>query len=118
MNTLDILSSSSLRGLISESEIEELSEELNEEIESKFDIEKEAIKDSFQEILEDTRKKNSELEKKIETLENLFPAEKTLESVMTMEWITENWEDVKNLYRMNMPVKQVLELLRSCQVHA
>jgi guanylate kinase len=113
MNVTEILKASSLRGMISDMEINEIAEEITTEIEEIVEDVKEKAKDEAGDEIESLQEEYRLLEKEVENLKRTVPGSSTLEDSMTMEWITENWEDVKALYRQNIEVKELVNLAKN-----
>jgi guanylate kinase len=107
MNILDILKTSSLRGMVSDMEIAELAEEISTEIEEIIEAEVEKTKDDFEDEKEDYSKEADDLRKEISALKKMIPGDSTLEDSMAMEWVSDNWEEVKSLYRRNLDFKEI-----------
>lgn len=89
------LLNSSLRGIISDMEIKELAEELSSELEDVLETAIEESKEELEEELEDLQNENSKLEREISDLKKLYPPLDSLRDAMTMEWVSENWEELQ-----------------------
>ena len=113
MNVVDMLKGSSLRGMISDMEIAEIAEEISTEIEGIIESEADRAKDDSADEVEDLKEEILEMKRALDQVKKSVPANLSLEDSMAMEWINENWEDVKTLYRQSIEIKDVVSLVKN-----
>jgi guanylate kinase len=113
MNIVDMLKGSSLRGMISDMEIAEIAEEISTEIEGIIESEADRAKDDSTDEVEDLKEEILEMKRALDQVKKSVPVNLSLEDSMAMEWINENWEDVKALYRQSIEIKDVVSLVKN-----
>lgn len=113
MNVVDMLKGSSLRGMISDMEIAEIAEEISTEIEGIIESEADRAKDDSADEVEDLKEEILEMKRALDQVKKSVPVNLSLEDSMAMEWINENWEDVKTLYRQSIEIKDVVSLVKN-----
>ena len=113
MNIVDMLKGSSLRGMISDMEIAEIAEEISTEIEGIIESEADRAKDDSTDEVEDLKEEILEMKRALDQVKKSAPVNLSLEDSMAMEWINENWEDVKTLYRQRIEIKDVVSLVKN-----
>jgi len=111
MNIVDILKGSSLRGMISDMEIAEIAEEISSEIDEI--IEAATDRNESTDEADDLKDEINSLERKISKLEKNSVPTKTLNDIMTLEWVRENWESMHQLSNMNKSGKEIVKTLQS-----
>lgn len=113
MNIVDMLKGSSLRGMISDMEIAEIAEEISTEIEGIIESEADRAKDDSTDEIEDLKEEILEMKRTLDQVKKSGPVNLSLEDSMAMEWINENWEDVKTLYRQSIEIKDIVSLVKN-----
>jgi guanylate kinase len=115
MNITEVLMNSSLRGLIPDSEIEEIAEEIAEDIETLLENETEKVKEDLQTDIDDLHDEIKDLKREIETLEieKCTILDGSLRRVLLMEWIEENISDLDEICFKQLKLKDLLSLKSS-----
>ena len=111
MNITNALMESSLRGLIPDSEIVEISEEISEEIETLLENETEKVREELEGDTDDLRDEISALKKEIQSLEkekNML-LDGTLRREMLVEWLGENIDLLEKVYYKNLDLSKLFE---------
>lgn len=109
---IEILKTSSLRSMLSDSEIDEVYQELNADFEDFLETETERITDEVKGTseIEDLKDDIKDLNKEIAALKkNGFPSE-LLNDTMTINWLKDNWEGVVKLYHLNKSPKEIINI--------
>jgi len=113
MDLKEILCNSSIAGLISEIEIIEIAEEVNVEIKEYLEAEAESIREDY---LSEIRRLESDIadtEIKLDCLKHnqILPSD-SLEDVMVNEWLRENYDIFKTIYKSNKSGKDVYDMYK------
>lgn len=109
---LNTLLASSLGSMISDHEIEEIALELEEDIDflinDKIEQIKEDAVESSQVEIRKLKGEISKLESSTITQKEFYPDIKSLDDMMTMEWVKENWEHIVKMQKLNIEGKMLL----------
>ena len=105
---IEILKMSSLRSMLSDSEIDEVHEELSGDFNDFLEEETERITEEVKgtSMIEDLQYDIRELKKE---LADVSLPNSTLVDVMTSEWVKNNWEGIVKLYNLNNTPKEILD---------
>ena len=100
---IELLKTSSLRSMLSDSEIDEVYEELRGDFDDFLEEETERITEEIKETskIEDLEDDIKDLKKEINKISNNGLPNKTLVDTMTFDWVKDNWEGVVKLYNLN-----------------
>jgi len=110
MNSIQkALMNSSLRGIISDSEIAEIAEEIAEEIEIVIENETEKTKEEFEDRISDLEDEVKDLEDEIKGMKNLELEDGTLHRQMVCEWILENIKVLDEIYIKNIDLSKIVK---------
>ena len=105
MNKLiDILKSSSLSTTMSDMEIEEVVDEIKGDFEDFLEEEKEKIKENAAAELglDELEEEIKDLKEEIFALRKRAVPGKSLDDVMTIQWVKEHWETLVKIQKMNL----------------
>lgn len=106
LTILQKLLSSSLSAMMSGHEIEEIAIQLEDDIQAEVDTQIEQAKDEYEQICSD----NCSLKKTIRQYE-IRNSKLPLNSVqddMVLDWIKENWEDIIEIWKLNVSAKELI----------
>ena len=115
---LETLLASSMRSILSEHEIEEIAIEINDDFQTIISEKIDEVKDEvIDDLTEKHKKEISDLKNEICELEknemmsikiphrNSF----SLADQLTMEWVSENWDQMTKMSNLNIPAKKIME---------
>jgi guanylate kinase len=107
---IEILKTSSLRSLLSDSEIDEVYEELRADFNDFLEEETERITDEVKGTseIEDLKYEIKDLEKEIKDLEKKELPHGSILDSMTADWVKNNWEDIVKMQNLNISAKEMI----------